>query len=112
MKSPFDTITEWGHSKSASKDSQFKFASPAEDAPGDQRRWLPEPQELEIDAKSRRLLTAFDAFLIAIPILLMVKIVLCMVASVIDRKHQDASIDAVSNLTIFLVKFNSQVGEQ
>src|ERR1700712_4346604 len=64
------------------------------------------PQELRADTKTEKFMLAYDCFLCAIPIVLIVKIILCIVASRIDKAHQNIYIDSVSQLTIFLVNFN------
>lgn len=52
---------------------------------------------------------AYDIALCVIPFALMAKAILCIVASVIDRVHSGYAIDEVSNLTLYLIKFNQQV---
>lgn len=70
---------------------------------------LSEPQELRADAKTEKFLVAYDCSLCAIPIVLIVKTILCIVASRIDKDNQNIYIDSVSQLAIFLVSFNGQV---
>ena len=56
-----------------------------------------------------RVMDIYDSVICLAPLLLIVKIVLCIVAYVKD-KHLDA--DEVGQLTVFLVQFNSQVSDQ
>jgi hypothetical protein len=70
---------------------------------------LSDPKELQADAKAEKLAMAYDAFLIGIPVVLILKVILCIVAAQIDRFHVDDDIDSVSHLTIFLTKVNGQV---
>jgi hypothetical protein len=70
---------------------------------------LARPQELRADTKTEKFMFAYDCFLCAIPIVLIAKTILCIVASLIDKPHQNIYIDSVSQLTIFLVNFNGQV---
>lgn len=67
------------------------------------------PQELRRDTRTEKFLVAYDCFLCAIPTILIVKTILCIVASRIDKAHKNIYIDSVSRLTIFLVNFNGQV---
>lgn len=67
------------------------------------------PQELRADMKTEKLLVAYDCFLCLIPSFLIIKTILCIVASRVDKHNQNIYIDSVSRLTIFLVNFNGQV---
>jgi hypothetical protein len=70
---------------------------------------LSDPKELQADAKAKKLAIAYDAFLIGIPVVLILKVILCIVAAQIDKFHVDDDIDSVSHLTILLTKVNGQV---
>jgi hypothetical protein len=72
-------------------------------------QWPAEPHPLAPEPKDERWLLAYDIALCVIPFALMAKAILCIVASVIDRVHSGYAIDEVSNLTLYLIKFNQQV---
>jgi hypothetical protein len=74
--------------------------------------WVSCPQELRADSKSRRLMIAYDAFLIAIALVLIVGVMVCIIAFNIDFWAWGVDIEIVSGLTIFLFHFNSQVRTQ
>lgn len=68
-----------------------------------------DPRPLEPDSKAAMISLAYDIFLMAIPLFLLTKASLCVVAYNIDLWTRNADITLVSKLTIFLVNFNSQV---
>lgn len=115
VKGPSEAVLDFGfsdHSQASFEKLVLEDAGPwrSNSSPKvAQEHLLPLPQELRPDRTTRRLATAYDSFLIAIPVILIAKIVLCIVASRIDRWHQNVDLDAVSMLTISLVKFNGQV---
>jgi hypothetical protein len=76
---------------------------------GTPRDWAAEPKHLRADVTSERLMLVFDIFLIAIPAVLIIKIILCLIAYGIDKWKRNISIETVSPLSVFLVKFNEQV---
>jgi hypothetical protein len=118
MKAPFEMFAEIGLGKHADapfeklhlNDKQVRVTvTDTEGSNCAPRPWLTQPKELLPDSKSERLLRAFDYFLISIPVVLIAKVILVIVASKIDESNQNVDIDAVSHLTLFLIKFNSQV---
>lgn len=72
-------------------------------------QWPTEPQPLTKDQYYDWLSTAYDIFLCAIPVFLAVKTTLCIVAEHLDKSHRGYSIDQLTPLTGFLIKFNEQV---
>lgn len=52
----------------------------------------------------------YDSFLIAIAVVLLVKTSLCVYAYNKDKYSRGLSLDAVSRMTVYLIRFNEQVG--
>jgi hypothetical protein len=98
-QAPFERIRE----------SNSRHGSGPEDENVRPQEWFSDPKQLQADAKAEYLASAYDGFLIAIPVVLITKTILCIVASRLDRWHQNVEIGAVTHLTIFLVGFNGQV---
>lgn len=68
-----------------------------------------DPVPLKPSASYDFLMDAYDFLLCLIPLVLIAKVILCIVASIKDRHHHGAEVDLVSRLTTLLISFNSQV---
>jgi hypothetical protein len=55
------------------------------------------------------MMAAYDAFLCAMPLIMMIKTALCLFASDLDRSNTGVQFASVSRQTTFLVEFNGQV---
>lgn len=75
-------------------------------------RWPAEPHALTPEPATERWLLAFDVALCLVPLALIAKAVLCIVASVIDKGARGYLIDEVHALTLYLIRFNHQVTNQ
>lgn len=72
-------------------------------------QWPAEPVPLTPEPTTERWLLAYDIALCVIPLALIAKAVMCIVASVIDKKNTGWDVDKVHALTIYLLKFNHQL---
>lgn len=73
------------------------------------QKWPAEPHPLTADPATERWLKAFDITLCLIPLALIAKAILCIIASVLDKDRIGPFVDQVHDLTIYLVRFNHQV---
>lgn len=71
--------------------------------------WPAEPHALAPEPAKARWTLAYDIALCVVPLALIAKAVLCIVASVIDKGNSGYEVDMVSNLTRYLIRFNQQV---
>jgi hypothetical protein len=76
---------------------------------GDHQHLVADPQKLRANTSTERMMIAFDVFLALIPIVLVVKAILVIIAAQKDRWHRNVDIGSVTELTTFLIKFNGQV---
>jgi hypothetical protein len=72
-------------------------------------RWPSNPQPLTANPWIERGLDAYDAVLCVTPVALMIQAVLCFVAAHRDSQWTGFWVDGVSNLTLQLIRVNSQV---
>ena len=72
-------------------------------------RWPSNPQPLTANPWIERGLDAYDAALCLMPVALMIQAVLCVVAAHRDSQWTGFWVDGVSNLTLQLIRVNSQV---
>ena len=73
------------------------------------QKWPAEPHPLTADPATERWLKAFDITLCLIPLALIAKAILCIIASVLDKDRTGPFVDQVHDLTIYLIRFNHQV---
>jgi hypothetical protein len=73
------------------------------------QKWPAEPHPLTADPATERWLKAFDITLCLIPLALITKAILCIIASVLDKYNTGPFVDQVHDLTIYLIRFNHQV---
>ncbi|KAK5080394.1 hypothetical protein LTR05_008643 [Lithohypha guttulata] len=71
--------------------------------------WPTEPGRLQEDHQYEFMMNAYDAFLCFIPLFLIAKTTLCIVAWSWDRENTGYYFDQISLLTTFLIEFNEQV---
>lgn len=71
--------------------------------------WPKEPKDLSLAPLDQLIYTIIDGALIALPVLLMVKIGLCIYAHHLDRYNTGNRIDSASRLSRVLVNFNGQL---
>jgi hypothetical protein len=86
-----------------SNGNRIGIAKPAE--------WPTEPIPLIPNKTDAIVMTIYDGFLIVAPVFLLVKAGLCIIAERIEshRYNSGPLIDQGTSLTIFLIRFNSQV---
>ena len=72
-------------------------------------QWPAEPHPLTADPTTERWLKVFDITLCLIPLALIAKAILCIIASVLDKDNSGPYVDEVHDLTIYLIRFNHQV---
>jgi hypothetical protein len=73
------------------------------------QKWPAEPHPLTADPATERWLKVFDITLCLIPLALIAKAILCIIASVLDKEMTGPFVDQVHDLTIYLIRFNHQV---
>lgn len=74
--------------------------------------WPSEPRSLSRKHSHEFWMTVYDVALCLIPLALMVKIVLCILANRLEKQHSGNLVDLAGPLARFLVEFNSQVGQK
>jgi hypothetical protein len=80
------------------------------DTPGESlKRWPETPQPITNEYKVEVILDTFDIVICLVPVALIVKAGLCILANAIDTPHKGPLIDQTSDLTLKLIEFNSQL---
>lgn len=84
---------------------QYATHSPQAEFPP---QWPAEPHPLTADPSTERWLRVFDISLCLIPLGLIAKAILCIIASLLDKENNGPWVDEVHDLTIYLIRFNHQ----